>query len=190
MTRAGLTRAVVVDTAARLADRDGLAALTVSAVARELGVRAPSLYGHVDGAEDLRAGVSTLALTELADRVDRALAGRSGRDALIALADEHRAYAGEHPGRWAAAGVLDPAAPGLADAAGRHAAQQRAILRGYAVPEADQVHAVRLLASVLRGFVDLETGGALSGSEPAAEASWPVLLDRLDHLLRSWVSPS
>ena len=41
--RRGLSRAVVVDTAARLADRDGFDALTLGAVAAQLGVRPPSL---------------------------------------------------------------------------------------------------------------------------------------------------
>lgn len=187
MTRAGLTRARVVDTAARLVDRDGLAVLTLSAVARELGVRAPSLYSHVQNAEDLRVGVSAVALTELADRVDRALAGLSGRDALGALADTHRRYAREHPGRYAAAGVLDPAAAPTLHAVGRrHAEQLLAVLRGYAVPPEDEVHAVRLVASVVRGFVDLEAGGALAGSQPPAEESWPRVLARLDHALRTW----
>ncbi|WP_300640084.1 TetR/AcrR family transcriptional regulator [Nocardioides sp.] len=187
MSRVGLSRSVVLDTAARLADRDGLGALTVSAVARELGVRAPSLYSHVQNAEDLRAGVSAVALTELADRVDRALAGLAGRDALGALADTHRRYAREHPGRYAAAGVLDPASShDLVQVGRRHAEQLLAVLRGYAVPPEDRVHAVRLVASVVRGFVDLEVGGALAGSEPPAAESWPRVLERLDHALRTW----
>jgi AcrR family transcriptional regulator len=191
VTRAGIDRARAIATAAQLVDRDGLRALTVSAVARELGVRAPSLYSHVAGADELRAGVAALALSELADRVDRALAGLAGADALAALADAHRAYCAEHPGRYAAAGAVDRSAPApVVDAGHRHAVQLLAVLRGYAVPPHQQVHAVRLVASVLRGFVELEAGGAFSGSEPPAEESWPWILDRLDALLRTWSETS
>jgi len=56
MPRANLSQAAVVDAAARLADRDGAAAVTVSSVAREVGVKPASLYEHVDG---LSAGIST-----------------------------------------------------------------------------------------------------------------------------------
>lgn len=190
MTRAGLDRARVVATAAGLADRDGAAALTVSAVARELGVRPPSLYSHVAGAQELRAAVAALALTELADRVDRALAGLAGADALVALADAHRAYAAEHPGRFAAAGA---AGAGLVDAellgAGRrHADHLLAVLRGYAVPAEEQVHAARLVGSLLRGFIELEGGGAFAGSSPPAEESWVRALEQLDAVLRTWGS--
>lgn len=178
--RAGLTRAAVVAAAADLVDEDGLRALTVSAVARRVGVRTPSLYSHVTGTDALHAGVSTLALDELADRVDRAIAGLAGRDALVALADTHRAYALAHPGRYEAAGVLDrDLTPDLVRAAGRHSTQSLAVLRGYAVPEAERVHAVRILAGLLRGFVQLEAGGAFARSEPPSQQTWTRALDLL-----------
>lgn len=190
MIRAGLDRARVVATAAGLADRDGAAALTVSAVARELGVRPPSLYSHVAGAEELRAAVATLALTELADRVDRALAGLAGADALVALADTHRGYAAAHPGRFAAAGAAGTTAVDdqLLAAGRRHADHLLAVLRGYTVPAEEQVHAARLVGSLLRGFIELEAGGAFAGSEPPAQESWVRVLGRVDVLLRTWGS--
>jgi AcrR family transcriptional regulator len=182
--RAGLSRGAVVTAAADLADEEGLRALTISAVARRVGVRTPSLYSHVAGTDELHAGVTTLALDELADRVDRAIAGLSGRDALVALADTHRAYALAHPGRYQAAGALDRGlTPDLVRAAERHAAQSLAVLRGYAVPEGEQVHAVRVLASLLRGFVQLEAGGAFARSEPPSEQTWQRALDLLDEHL-------
>ena len=55
MPRAGLTPATVVDAAIALVDRDGPDALTLAAVADRLDVRAPSLYNHVDGLDDLRS---------------------------------------------------------------------------------------------------------------------------------------
>lgn len=108
-----------------------------------------------------------LALDELADAIDGAIAGLAGRDALTALAETHRAYARERPGRYDAAGALDrPATDDLARAAGRHAAQQQAILRGYALGADAQVHATRLFASMLRGFIQLEAAGAFAHREP------------------------
>nr|WP_238846298.1 TetR-like C-terminal domain-containing protein [Nocardia terpenica] len=46
-----------------------------------------------------RVGVTAERLT---DRVGEALAGRSGKQALVAFADAYRTYAIEHPGRYAA----------------------------------------------------------------------------------------
>jgi AcrR family transcriptional regulator len=179
--KAGLTPAIVVTTAADLADEHGLAAVTVSSVARALGVRPPSIYSHLGGASDVVAGVTRLALDELADLVDRAIAGLAGRDALTALADTHRAYARAHPGRFAAAGLLDvDVTPELAAAGARHREQALAVLRGYAVPPGAQVHAVRLVGSTVRGFVELEAGGAFAHDATDTDESWRWAVAALD----------
>jgi AcrR family transcriptional regulator len=185
--RPRLSRDRVLAVAADLADEHGLRTVTLSAVAREVGVRTPSLYSHVRGSDDLRAGLAALALGELADRGDRALAGRSGRDALVALANVHRDYAREHPGRFEAAGALDvPLTSDLETAAARVADLSVAVLRGYPVPDAEHVHAVRLVASLLRGFVELEAGGAFAHRDPSSQESWERVLDTLDRTLSDW----
>lgn len=189
-SRAGLTREAVVAAAADLADRIGFHRITVSAVARETGVRSPSLYSHLRGSDDLTAAVAELALTELADRGDRAMAGRSGHDALLALAGVYRGYARQHPGRFEAANALDVTpSDSLAAAAARVSEQTAAVLRGYTIPEDEHVHAIRLIASVLRGFIQLEAGGAFGHRPPSPDSSWQRALDALDDALRHWRSP-
>ena len=172
--------------AADLADEAGFDQVTASAVARRFGVQVASLYSHVKGTNDLLTRVALLALEEMADRGSAALAGRSGKDALTALADVYRDYAREHPGRYAATRMtLDPATA-AASAGPRHAAMTRAILRGYDLTEPDATHAVRLLGSVFHGFVDLETAGGFAHSSPDSQESWLRVLDALDALLRNW----
>ena len=51
--RAALTREAIVAAAIRLADADGLAAVSIRKVAAELGARTMSLYSHIDSKEDL-----------------------------------------------------------------------------------------------------------------------------------------
>ncbi|MDT9595256.1 TetR-like C-terminal domain-containing protein [Nocardioides zeae] len=186
MPRAGLSRAAVVAAALDLVDAEGLDALGPSPLAARLGVRPASLYSHVASAADLREGVCAAVLDELADRVADALAGRSGEAALRAFADAYRDYAHAHPGRYAASrlpvGPDSPAVP----AGRRHAALAVAVLRGYAVPEAEQVHAVRLLGSLVHGYASLEQAGAFGHSEPGPEQSWPRVVAALDAALRTW----
>jgi AcrR family transcriptional regulator len=184
--RAGLTTAGVVRTAADLADEVGLEAATVSAVARVLGVQAASLYSHVDGAAALQEGVARLALDELADLAAEAIAGRSGRDALVTFATTYRDYARLHPGRYAATRVrIAPDSPAVV-AGRRHAALTRAVLRGYRLDEADTVHAVRLLGSVIHGYTELDLSGSFDHSEPPSEESWSQILDALHTTLGIW----
>src|SRR4051794_16517253 len=125
MARVGLTTERLTRAAADLADQIGLENVTVSALARGFGVKDASLYSHIKSAQDLKAKVAVLALAELADRAAAALAGRAGKDALVAFAGAYRDYAKEHPGRYAAARLkLDPEIA-AASAAGRHAEMTR-----------------------------------------------------------------
>ena len=186
MGRVGLTTERLVRAGAELADEAGFAEVTVSALARRFDVRVASLYSHVKNSQDLRTRIALLALEELADRAADALAGRSGKDALTALADVYRDYAHEHPGRYAAAQLrLDPETA-AASAGVRHAQMTRALLRGYDLEEPDRTHAVRLLGSVFNGYVALELGGSFSHSAPDTDETWARVLDALDALLRNW----
>ncbi|MEV7013719.1 WHG domain-containing protein [Streptosporangium sp. NPDC051022] len=187
MARAGMTAERLTRAAADLADEIGFGNVTVSALARRFGVTDASLYFHIKNAQDLRVRVAVLALAELADRVSAALAGRAGKDALVAFANAYRDYAKAHPGRYAAMQTeLDPETA-AASAAGRHSEMTRAILRGYTLPESDHTDAVRLLHSTFHGYVSLEMAGGFSHS-PGVETSWLRALDALDLLLRNWPS--
>jgi AcrR family transcriptional regulator len=186
VTRAGLTPAALTEAAAELADQDGLAQVTLAALARRFGVSAPSLYAHVRGNADLKQRVALLALAEMADRAAAAVAGRSGRDALDALGRALVDYAAAHPGRWDAARLPLDHEAAQAGAGPRLAELTRAALRDYALEEPDLTHAVRLVGATFRGWADLEPGGGFAHSEPGADVSWQRALDGLDVALRSW----
>ena len=184
--RGGLTAERVVEVAAQLADEAGFSQVTPSAVARRVDVKVASLYSHVRGADDLRTRVALLALTEMADRLAVALAGRSGKDAVRALADTYRDYAREHPGRYEAAGLRLDATTAASSAGPRHAEMARAVLRGYQLNGPAQTHAVRLIGALVHGYVRLELGGGFDHSSPASQVTWERVIDALDTLLLSW----
>ncbi|MEW1706841.1 TetR-like C-terminal domain-containing protein [Microbacterium sp. NPDC089190] len=186
MQRPPLTPRSVIRTAADLADARGLTEVTLSAVARELDVRTPSLYGHVRDLAALRDGITTLALGEVGDRASEAVAGRAGRDALRALCDAHREYARAHPGRWESLQRRAGDAVARTEEAARSSRGPAAVLRGYGIPEDDRVHATRLIGSFLNGFLHLEHIGSFAHSAPPADDSWRLLIDRLDGLLAHW----
>ncbi|MGW0480730.1 WHG domain-containing protein [Nonomuraea sp. NPDC003214] len=184
MARAIITAERLALAAAEVADEIGFEHVTGSAVARRLGVKEPSLYAHIANARELKVRVALLALEELAARAAGALAGRAGRDALVAFADAYRRYAREHPGRYAAARFeLDPET--AARSAGpRHSEMIRALLRGYDLPEPDQTDAVRFLGGAIHGYVSLELASGFRHTPRDADASWAWALDTLDLALR------
>ena len=186
MGRAGLTVHRIVRAGADLADEVGFERVTASEVARRFDVKVASLYSHLKSAHELNVGIALLALEELADRVSEALAGRAGKDALVAVANAYLDYSREHPGRYAATQFPLDHETAIASAGVRHSAIMKAILRGYHLSEVDQVHAVRLLGSVFHGFAGLDASGSFSHSAPDSQESWVRILDGIDTLLQQW----
>ena len=161
MPRAGLSRAEVVDAAARIADADGLDALTLARVAADLGIRAPSLYNHVESRERLLRELSLRGLRELGQALTEAAMGRSRDEALLAIASAHRRYALEHPGLYAATirAAPDPEDRDRVEAAEAATRPVFAVLAGYGLEGDDVVHAARAFRSALHGFSSLESAG-------------------------------
>ena len=186
MPRMGLTPDILVEAAAAMADERGFSTLTLTELARSFDVKVASLYAHVKNSGDLNARLALYALDKLASRAEEAVAGRAGKDALLAVAHVHRDFAREHPGLFEAArhkleGPFNDDNGGI-----RISRITRAALRGYALSETETTHAMRLLGSFFLGFPMLELAGSFDHSRPSAETSWNRSLDALDALLRSW----
>ncbi len=160
VARAGLSEDRVVVEAERIADEVGLSRLTLAALADSLGVRQPSLYKHIDGMDALQRSIAVRAKTELADVLGRAAVGKSGDDAIRALATAYRRWALEHPGRYSAT-VRAPKAGDLDDEAASAAAVGVVldVLAGYDLRGADAIDATRAIRSSLHGFIALESSG-------------------------------
>src|SRR3954451_3662191 len=101
--RTRLGREDVLLSALTIVDRDGFAALSLASLAVELDRHVSSLYNHVDGLDGLRRDITMRSLEELGSRIWRSALGRSGADALWAIAEAYRTYASECPGRFEAA---------------------------------------------------------------------------------------
>ncbi|SIN22898.1 TetR/AcrR family transcriptional regulator [Micromonospora cremea] len=186
MPRVGLNQQTVVREAARLADEVGYQQLTLAALASRLGVALPSLYKHVRGADALTQKLSALATAELATELTNAAVGRSGGEALRAVADAYRDYACRHPGRYPATQrVPDPADPEHVVAGERAVGAIYAVLRGYGLTGEEAVDATRALRSALHGFVSLEAAGGF-GLPREVDRSYHQLVAGMDLAFRSW----
>ncbi|MFF6911992.1 WHG domain-containing protein [Streptomyces sp. NPDC012466] len=187
MPRAGLTPERLVAAAVELADEAGLEGVTLSALARRFGVKDASLYTHVRSLKDLRTRMALLAGGQMIDRIAGAVEGReAGRDTLAAFASAYRAYALEHPGRYAATQIrieqdLLTGSPAMR----RTADVISGMLRPYGLEEPDLTDAVRLLRSTFHGYCALESTGAF-GAPRDVQASWDRAIHALHVLLENW----
>jgi AcrR family transcriptional regulator len=178
MPRVGLDTEAVVAAAAGLADAEGLDRLSLARLAAALGIRTPSLYAHVEGLGDLRARLGERGARELAAEVQAAAAGRSGVDALRAVANGCRAYAHAHPGTYAASQIVSGREENEAAAAAA-VSVFLAVLEGYGISGEAAIHAVRAVRSALHGFVALELEGGF-GIPLSLDESYATLVDMID----------
>jgi AcrR family transcriptional regulator len=188
MPRAGLSRQAVVAAAADIADEIGLDRLTLAVVAERLGVKLPSLYKHIDSLDGLRRELAALAVGQLANVLAAAAVGRSGGDALRAVADTYRRFAGDHPGRYAAT-VRAPAPDDQAHITAAAAVLRvvTAVLSGYGLHGDDAIDATRAVRAALHGFVTLEAGRGF-GMPQDVDRSFQRMIDGLDATLARWAT--
>ncbi len=169
----------VVDVAATIADAEGPDAVGLGAVARELGIRTPSLYNHVAGVDDLHRRLTVRSLTELGDRMRRAAVGRAGGDALRAIAAAGRDFAAEHPGLYAYSVPTSEVDDDEVREAGREAvAVVVDALVAFGQSPTDAVHAARTFRSAVHGFLDLDLAGGF-GIDVDVDDSFDWMLDTL-----------
>ena len=149
-----LDKATIVRVAADIADRDGWPNLTLSQVAKAVNRHVTSLYAHVGSLDALRREVALLALEELADEVWKAGLGRSGEDALAAIAAVERAYSRNHPGRSTAMFTFSRCDDDELRARGLRLAEPvRATFRSFGLDDEQVALAHSVFSSALRGLV-------------------------------------
>jgi AcrR family transcriptional regulator len=158
-----LDKAVVVQAAADLANREGPEALTLHRLAAALGIQTPSLYNHVDGMPGLRRDLALLNARRLGERLGQAVQGRSGSEAVRTLAQAFRSYIKSEPGLYQLGTQRIPgetqADPELEAAMQRAVMAVLAVMRSFDLEGEDGIHAVRGLRSLVHGFATLETAG-------------------------------
>jgi AcrR family transcriptional regulator len=156
-TKAGLTLESVVATAAAIADREGLEALTLVRLASTLGVKPPSLFNHVNGMPALRRELRLLALRELGEALARSAIGKSRDDGVRAMATAYRTFVRKHPGIYAEIlSAIDDADREIAAASDRIIGVCMSVMNGYSLTRREAIHAIRALRSIGHGFASLE----------------------------------
>ena len=185
MPRAGLDPENITAAALAIVDADGLAALTLARLAAALGVAPPSLYKHVGGVGDLTTRIATLAIRSFAARLVTAAVGRSGSEALHAIAEAYRGFAIEHGELYLLTqSAPDPSSAEQQTEIERALAVFSAVIAGYGIEDELSVHAIRVTRAGLHGFADIE---ARRGFQLAVsvDESFRLMIHALDTSLRA-----
>jgi AcrR family transcriptional regulator len=167
--RAPLTRERVLAAAIDLADRDGIASLSMRKLAQELGVEAMSLYHHVANKDAILDGLIDLVFGE----IDLPVGEADWKAAMRRRAISAREVLRRHP--WATGLMESRSTPGPATL--RHHDAVLGILRNAGFPLELAAHAYSLLDSHIYGFALQETSLPFSTPEETAEVAQAMMAE-------------
>lgn len=172
-----LSRDSIVNAALTFLDREGWDALTINALATQLGTKGPSLYNHVNSLEDLRRTVRMRVVGDIIGMLTNVGEGRTRDDAVVAMASAYRSYAHHHPGRYSAFTRMPLGGddPEFTEATRAVAAPVIAVLASYGLEGENAFYAALEFWSAMHGFVLLEMTGAMDGIDTDAVYSDMVM---------------
>ncbi|MFO7537494.1 MAG: TetR/AcrR family transcriptional regulator [Chloroflexota bacterium] len=156
-----LNRERVIAQAAVLANEAGRTeAVTLTALAKALDIRVPSLYNHVNGLDDLYYGLAVYGLEQLLEELRAVNSGQVGQAALLALANAYRRFAQQQPGVYLLT-IRAPDPDEEALLALSHELVQLLLLvfASVGLTGNEALHAIRGFRALLHGFVALEGAG-------------------------------
>ena len=167
---ARLSRDSIVNAALTFLDREGWDALTINALATQLGTKGPSLYNHVQSLDDLRRTVRMRVVGDIIDMLNTVGQGRTRDDAVVAMASAYRSYAHHHPGRYSAFTRMPLGGddPEFTEATRAAAAPVISVLASYGLDGDNAFYAALEFWSAMHGFVLLEMTGAMNGIDTDA----------------------
>lgn len=156
-----LDRKTIIEVAGNMADKNGIASVTLKVLADELGIKSPSLYKHFSGGlDELNKEIMLYGWSSLESEITRAAIGKAKEDAIRAICYAYRNFACCHKGLFEAMqwynmyqsdGHLQ-ATKGTIEVLFR-------VLDAYGLSEKQKVHCVRMLRGFLQGFCSIESHG-------------------------------
>ena len=186
--KAGLDKDIILKTAADLEDAEGIANVTLKALAEKLGVKPPSLYKHINGLEELNKALMLYGWKSLEKKVTRAAVGKSKEDAIRAIFYAYRDYVKEHPGVFEAMQWYNMyQSEENLQATEEIVAVLFQVLSAYDLQEEQKVHIVRMFRVFLQGFLMVEIHGGFGNPVSITESfdfSLEILLNGIKNLTK------
>jgi AcrR family transcriptional regulator len=168
----------IVDCAWKLASEHGIAGVSLHTLAREVGIRQPSLYGYFDSKDALYDAMFADGNRQLIEHLD---ALKVPRDARVALKQWLRAFAGfalEDPARFEL--LFQRHLPGFTPSAASYALAEEVLGRAHSLMRAagvTQQGDIDCIVAVTGGIIEAQLSNEPGGTR------WVRHLNRLVDLL-------
>jgi AcrR family transcriptional regulator len=173
-----LTRQDVIEAAISCLEQEGEAALGVNRVARELGIKPPAIYKHVDGNAALRKAVVLEVWEKYLAYCQQHTAGlNEPREMLLAGGRATRNFARTYPAfyRLIMQYQLQPSDPEAAIVIQKSLSFLKNSLRLYELNDNQLIDVMRMVNAAITGFISIEQAGLMT-LERSTDESYEVML--------------
>jgi AcrR family transcriptional regulator len=152
----------IIGAAREILESEGLAGLTMQAVANRVGVRAPSLYKRVRSRGDLIGLVAEATVRDLGERLHAVASSADARQDLGELARTFRAFAHARPAGYRLILGWEPeTSTPEPDSLAHASAPVLRVATDLAGPE-HALEAARMITAWANGFISMELAGAFN----------------------------
>jgi len=172
--REPLTRDRIIEAALRVMDAEGLEAVTMRRIGRELGVEAMSLYNHVEDKDDILEGVTERVMNEF----EFPTSTGDWADDARAMSREWRRLLDLHPSVCQLLAERHKPLDGLATFRAMDSAL--GVLRRAGLSALDAAQAFNALGSYILGFVMMEQGLMLGNDDDDHARGHDLAIDALE----------
>lgn len=176
-----LTQQDVINAAIICLDKEGEAALGVNMVARELGIKPPAIYKHLDGNAGLRRAVALAIWRNYLKDCQKQTAGITESHALLrAGAQATRNFALSHPAQYSVMTQyqMRPTDPEEAEIIKDSLRFFQKSLQLYALSDDALIDVMRMVNAAIHGFIVREQSELMTLNR-SPDASYEVMLDAL-----------
>lgn len=169
--KAGLDKDLILQTAAKMADENGIACVTLKSLAMELGVKSPSLYKHFSGGlDELNKELMLYGWRTLEKEMIMSAVGKAKDDAILSICHTYRKFVLEHTGMYEAMQWYNMYSSDEAlNATEGIISILFQVLAAYELTEEQKVHTVRTLRSFLHGFSSIESHNGFGNPVPPSD---------------------
>lgn len=162
--RSGLNQEIITNKALEIADREGMEAVTMAALARELTIKSPSLYNHFSGLTEVKQAMAIKALKILYQYLKKAtIDNKEGFETIQAIGKAYITFANQYPGMYEASlSAPDLSSKNVQIFGDAIVGFMREVLSVYPLNEIEMIHTIRGLRSLLHGLVDIKRKGGFN----------------------------
>lgn len=157
-----ITKEKIIETVIQLGETKPLLQITLLDIAKQLGIKTPSLYNHIAGLDDLYTMLCLYACNQLSNTLRDSVIGISGKEALFKLANEYYTFANEQVILQAA--IENPLLEKsrVIDQAKEHIVNViLLVMDRSALDHVEKIHLIRILRSYIYGFSILNNKGLM-----------------------------